>query len=192
VGILVSIGKAAAVAETANDLLDQLSASRSVSIEVHNHTDHELRVVSDEHDYGNFGEPPSQRIPPEMVDIYSSRHSSWRPRGTAGSVTYRIGTSGVNATVEWRNRRTPGRRNRSGATLSGNDRQRFRLTNHIGEGGEANARYELFEREDQRRGGGGRETGDTRRRDHRTGDTGGGSAGGGTPRGPGDPPRHRK
>lgn len=179
-GILVSIAKAAEIAKITSELEEQLRKKRGptrvVVIQVHNHTDTPLRLHSHDHESGNFGEPPSQIIPPQEVDIYGSRRRSWAIAGAIGSVTYRLQNKNANATVSWRNRYTPGRRNRASSSLSGTDAHHFELTSIIGGGSTAQARYELFKRDDEGiiiegPGGSGNSGGSS---------GGGGSAGGGS------------
>lgn len=85
--VLAAIGSAVGIAGAVASVIERLDGTRSVIIEVQNHTPLPLRVDNHHHSSGGFMEPPNQEIPPGMVDIYGSQDRGLFT-GTLGGVTY--------------------------------------------------------------------------------------------------------
>lgn len=154
-GIVAAIGSAVAIVKGTEQVAKKLNQKRTVLIQVYNHTDHTLRMVSHEHSSGDFAVPPSQRIPPGSVDIFGSQDRAWSiATGAVGSITYAIGDTNTTATIRWSNPFFG--KNSGSATARGKNARDFQMTGIVGAGLDAQARYEVLPRTDtspSRRGG---------------------------------------
>ena len=144
-GIIKAIGAAAAIVKATEEVTKKLNQKRTVLIQVYNHTDKTLRIRSRDHSSGDFAEPPSARIPPRSVDIFGSQDRAWSVMtGAVGSITYGIEGEDTTVTVRWSNPFFG--KNRGSATASGSGARNYEVTNIMGAGLDAQARYEVLPR----------------------------------------------
>lgn len=113
------------------------------AVVVSNDTDHQLRCIESDHDYGGFVAEPSKIIPARSTDVFISALKPG-PYGNAGNVSYNVGDENVEAYIEWRNRLSPWLKNKSESRLTGSDRNEFGLTDDIpSRGSQLKAEYVL-------------------------------------------------
>jgi hypothetical protein len=124
-------------------IIEKLNGSRSVLLELWNHTDYTLRVDSHHHAHGGFEEPPDIEVPPQMVSSFGSQSKAWSIwTGTEGSVTYDVIEQGALATVRWNNPFYGS--NSCRGKMAGEKALSFEVTSICGAGNEhAKMKYEL-------------------------------------------------
>ena len=137
-----------ATADTINALKQALDhTDRSVVVEIDNLTDHTLKKVTDNHEFGGFDQTPEPIIRPKSNSLFTSMNTV--PfQGTEGSVTYI--TDGINdMLVGWNNPFISSPQgNTVNAILKGPRENRFELDMTAGSGNvAAHMRFVLFEKE---------------------------------------------
>jgi hypothetical protein len=101
-GLVETVGGAAAVLKAVKEIKDTLDGNRSVVLVVANYTGYTLKVYATQHDHGGFKENPSGEIPPGATDVFSSRDRGFMT-GTEGVVIYKLEGTDIYFSIDWNN-----------------------------------------------------------------------------------------
>ena len=105
--IVETIGAGVAIAKAIVDVGKMLDGARNCVIEVQNHTDQRLEIVSEQRESGGYREPPNQFVDPRTVQIFGAQDNGFWT-GAIGAITYSIGRrppggTGDHFFVRWAN-----------------------------------------------------------------------------------------